>query len=103
MYSRTIRITWHIGTGVTTSPPIETDANQCLSVDTKTNNTLREARLVVELEAGARFAQVLTAFTVIVIEVQRTRIDRRLAVLDKTRGACLLRQNPNSHGRSEEH
>jgi hypothetical protein len=38
---------------------------------------------------------------VIVVEVQRTRTDRRLAVFDKTGGACLLRQNPNGHSQGQ--
>ena len=61
------------------SPTVQMEADQFLSVDTKTNNDLRKARQVVELQTCRRFTLVSTAVALIVVEVQGTRTDTCLA------------------------
>jgi hypothetical protein len=68
---------------------IQVNTYQCLGVDTKTNDTLSEAGLVIELQAGGCFALISTAITLIVIEIQGTLADTGLTVFNET-GCCSL-------------
>src|SRR3990167_4926769 len=101
---RTVGIAWEEGVviRVVTTATVQMNANDRLGIDTESNNTLSETRLVIELETFSGLSLIVRSpFAGVRVVIHGAGTDGCLAVFDKTRGACLLRQNPYGHGQGQ--
>ncbi|MNI46606.1 hypothetical protein D3C73_1010780 [compost metagenome] len=88
---------------VGTAARIQLDAQQADRIDTETDGALGVTGDETQIEALAPlFVFVGTgSVTVVGVDVEVTQPQCCLAVFDKTRGACLLGQNPDGHSHGQ--